>query len=231
MIKVQFFLLVETLIFSLALFDALASQSTRILLAFAILLFLLGRFLQKELFNALTISSAVLLFLVFALNLYFVLGSLLAIAYIVVNAFARFQKRTQYVPVNVDQDLSVDAVVKTKWFGVQEVTREAYGFEDINIIRLVGTDIIDLEETIVTGGDNMVLIRKLYGKTKIIIPVDVEIALSATSLYGKVTFLEKKEWQLRNDSILVKTSLYSQSHRRVKVLVNTLYGDVEVVRV
>ena len=42
-----------------------------------------------------------------------------------------------------------------------------YAFDDINIIRLTGSDVIDLSSVIVTGKDNVVIIRKVFGPTKV----------------------------------------------------------------
>ncbi|HEM4894238.1 TPA: hypothetical protein U1131_000530, partial [Streptococcus suis] len=63
------------------------------------------------------------------------------------------------------------------------------------------------------------------------VPIDVEVALSATSIYGRVSFLGESYWDLRNESIAVNSSDYQESHKRVKVVTNNILGDVEVVRV
>lgn len=72
----------------------------------------------------------------------------------------------------------------------------------------------------------MLLIRKIFGKTKIILPIDVEISVSASSIYGRVQFLDLSFWDLRNESISIASPGYRDSHKRVKVVVNSLFGDV-----
>ena len=94
-----------------------------------------------------------------------------------------------------------------------------------------GNDVVDLDETILVGRDNIVMVRKVFGRTKIVIPIDVEVSLSATSLYGQVRFLGLSEWDLRNESFSISSSHYKESHKRVKIVNNSLFGDVEVVRV
>ncbi|WP_447558135.1 cell wall-active antibiotics response protein LiaF [Streptococcus suis] len=117
------------------------------------------------------------------------------------------------------------------WFGNHDHSQDRFGFEDINIVRLFGNDVVDLDKTVLVGRDNIVVIRKTFGRTKIIVPIDVEVALSATSIYGRVSFLGESYWDLRNESIAVNSSDYQESHKRVKVVTNNILGDVEVVRV
>ena len=87
------------------------------------------------------------------------------------------------------------------------------------------------DQRIAVGRDNIVVIRKIFGKTKIILPIDVEISVSASSIYGRVQFLDLSFWDLRNESISIASPGYRDSHKRVKVVVNSLFGDVEVIRV
>ncbi|MBY5035417.1 hypothetical protein K6V78_10270 [Streptococcus gallolyticus] len=229
--KVQFFLLVEAFIFTLALFDILASDTARVLLLLAALLLLVWYFTSRKVNSMLVTSANILIFLVFVLNPFFIVGVLIALLYVVVNFFARYEKRNQYTYIIMDDEtLSVDRR-KNKWLGNQEHAKDQYGFEDINIIRLFGNDVVDLDETVLVGRDNIVMVRKVFGRTKIVIPIDVEVSLSATSLYGQVRFLGLSEWDLRNESLAISSPHYKESHKRVKIVNNSLFGDVEVVRV
>ena len=45
-------------------------------------------------------------------------------------------------------------------------------------------DTIHLEHVILSNHDNVIILRKLVGTTRIIVPVDVEVSLSVNSLYG-----------------------------------------------
>lgn len=229
--KVQFFLLVEAFIFTLALFDILASETARILLLLAALLLVIWYFTSRKVNSLLITSANILILLVFVLNPFFIVGVLIALLYVVVNFFARNEKKNQYTHIIMDEEtVSVDRK-KNKWLGNQIHTRDHYGFEDINIIRLFGNDVVDLDETVLVGRDNIVMVRKVFGRTKIVVPIDVEVSLSATSLYGQVRFLGLSEWDLRNESFSISSSHYKESHKRVKIVNSSLFGDVEVVRV
>lgn len=229
--KVQFFVLVEALIFTLALFDVLASETARFLLLLAVLMMVIWYSTGRKESSIYLLSASTLFFIVFVLNPYFIFGVLLAILYSVVNFFSRYEKRNQYTHILLDeQPLNMERR-RTKWFGNQEHRRDHYGFEDINIIRLFGNDVVDLDETVLVGRDNVVLIRKVFGRTKIIVPIDVEVSLSTASLYGQVQFFGLSQWDLRNESFSISSPGYQTSHKRVKIVVNCLLGDMEVVRV
>lgn len=156
---------------------------------------------------------------------------LLASVYMIVNFFARYEKRSQYSRVILDERPLEMNREKSQWFGNQDHSLDRYGFEDLNIIRLFGNDIVDLDETALVGRDNILVIRKTFGRTKIVVPIDVEVSLSAASLYGRVHFLGLSYWDLRNESLAISSPNYQDSHKRVKIVINCLFGDIEVVRV
>ncbi|HFR3426023.1 TPA: cell wall-active antibiotics response protein LiaF [Streptococcus suis] len=219
------------MLFTMAAFDVVANEASRTLLLFSALLLLAWYFLGRRLNSVLLVSSLSLLFLVFVLNPYFIIGVMLLVVYMFVNFFSRYEKRNQYTQIVFsDYALQVQKE-KNRWFGNHDHSQDRFGFEDINIVRLFGNDVVDLDKTVLVGRDNIVVIRKTFGRTKIIVPIDVEVSLTATTVYGKVTFLEHSTWDLRNESIAINSPDYQESHKRVKVVTNNIFGDVEVVRV
>ena len=50
----------------------------------------------------------------------------------------------------------------------------------------MGRDTIHLDEVIVVNHDNVIILRKMFGNTKIILPVDVELSLQVNTLYGEL---------------------------------------------
>ncbi|MTB65024.1 hypothetical protein GGG87_08440 [Streptococcus sp. zg-86] len=229
--KVQFFLLVESVLFVLACFDVITSEMARAMLLFAGILLVIWYVLSRQMTSIFLSSAILLIFLVFAFNPYFLLGVLFMIVYMFINFFSRYEKRNQYTHIILDDQTLEAKKEKTQWFGSQNHSQDSYGFEDVNIIRLFGNDVVDLDETVLVGRDNIVVVRKTFGKTKIIVPIDVEVSLSVSSIYGRVHFLGLSYWDLRNESFAIASPYYKDSHKRVKLVVNCLFGDVEVVRV
>lgn len=229
--KVQFFILIETVIVVLAFFDILANEGARTILLFAALLLLIRHLIGGKDIDFLLVSAGSLFFLVFMLNPYFILGVLLISIYMIINFFSRYEKKNQYTHIILDNHPLEARREKSQWFGNQDHSKNHYGFEDINIIRLFGNDIVDLDERVLVGRDNVIVIRKAFGRTKIVVPIDVEVSLSAASFYGRVQFLNLSFWDLRNESFSISSPGYQESHKRVKIVVNCLFGDVEVIRV
>lgn len=229
--KIRLFLLLESVLFTLALFDVVANEASRTLLLMAVLLLIIWNALGRQMNSVLLISAVSLTFLVFVLNPFFIIGIMMLVVYMLVNFFSRYEKRNQYTHVIFNDHALVAHKEKNRWFGNQNHSQDQYGFEDINLVRLFGNDVVDLDQTVLVGRDNIVVIRKTFGKTKIILPIDVEVSVSASSVYGRLQFLDLSYWDLRNESISVSSPGYRESHKRVKIVTNSLFGDVEVIRV
>ena len=105
---------------------------------------------------------------------------------------------------------------------------DSYYFDDVNVIRITGNDTIDLSKVILRNQDNVILIRKVYGPTKLIVPFDVSVSLTVSSIYGAVTFFDEPPYDLRNESIKLRSDDYETSSRRVKIVVSNLAGNTEV---
>lgn len=229
--KVQFFLLVESMVLAFACLDALANEGSRGLLGLSALLFVAWYLAGRRWDSILLGSSLGLVLLVLVLNPFFILGVLLGLAYIVVNFFSRYEKKNQYTHIVLDEQTVSIQKKKNQWIGSQQHAQDWHGFEDINLVRLVGNDVIDLDQAVLVGRDNVVVLRKTLGQTKIILPIDIEVSLTVSSLYGRVRFLDLSYWDLRNECVVLASPGYREAHKRVKVVVNCLYGDVEVVRI
>ena len=74
------------------------------------------------------------------------------------------------------------------------------------------------------------MLRKGFGDTKIIVPVDVAVSLKVNSMYGQLIFFEQPIRDLRNESISLVTSDFKRSNKSVKVVIANLVGNIEVVR-
>ena len=129
-----------------------------------------------------------------------------------------------------ETDLVFEEVVTVKnernpWFGNLHhfSSHQTCQFDDINLFRLMGKDTIHLERVILTNHDNVIILRKMVGTTRIIVPVDVEISLSVNCLYGDLTFLHQPKKSLRNEHYHQETRDYLKSNKSVKIFPN-YYG-------
>lgn len=109
---------------------------------------------------------------------------------------------------------------KHQWIGTANYESDYYCFDDINIIRISGNDTVDLTNVIVTGMDNIIVIRKIFGNTTILVPIDVTVTLDVSSIYGSVDFLDVSN-MIYNESIKLKET-DNQSLKKSKLSLQLL---------
>ena len=142
----------------------------------------------------------------------------------------KLMRENEEVKIDYEEDVEIRQE-KTPWIGdLHHFSKVNCHFRDLTITRLVGKDTIHLDEVIVVNHDNVIIMRKMFGNTKIILPVDVELSLQVNTLYGELRLFSQKPRKLRNETVSMETPDYRSSHRTVKLVVAGIVGDVEVVR-
>ena len=116
------------------------------------------------------------------------------------------------------------------WFGDTTIGQSQYEWDDINLTVAAGDTIIDLGNTYLPKGDNVIVIRKGLGKTRILVPVGVGIAIDHAAVIGTLS-VNGDEIQMKNESLRYYSDDYDTASRRVRLLTNVLVGDVEVLAV
>lgn len=107
--------------------------------------------------------------------------------------------------------------------------RSSYEWHDINIVALGGDAIIDLGATILPEGESVILIRKGFGRVRVIVPRDLGLKMNISLVKGKVTY-EQDQFDLLNDTFLWQSRDYQKSNRRIKIVLSSITGNVEVIR-
>lgn len=230
--KVQFFILVEVVLLTLALIEILHQDFSRFMIILTILLLAIRYGLGKQTNNFFLTAASAIFFLILMVNPYVILGLLFAVIYMLINYFAQIKTEGYYQRIRLNHQSLSPVRERMKWWGSRQHggagTHDV--FDDINLTRLFGNDIVDLDESVFAGRDNVIMIRKTIGHTKIILPVDAEVDLLATTLYGQVKLLDHPPLKLHNEMIKLRTPEFMYARKRVKVVVNVLLGDVEVIR-
>lgn len=118
---------------------------------------------------------------------------------------------------------------KQNWFGNQHIGDHVYEWDDLNFSIFAGDTIIDLGNTLLPKTDNVILMRKGFGRTRILVPQGIAVSVSDSSLNGKLTF-EGQTYSLFNETMHIYSEDYDTNERRIKIVASTLLGDVEVIR-
>lgn len=106
--------------------------------------------------------------------------------------------------------------------------REVYYDQDINMVYIGGNTIIDLGNSFISEGERTALIRKIFGRTRIILPRDLALKLNISILSGRVVF-EQEIYHLQGENFQWLTPEYYEADRRFNLIVSVIFGDVEVI--
>jgi lia operon protein LiaF len=238
----RFFIVVEALLFLFALWQILHNPGLAVLLTIGILIVVYAsKKRKKNHFSNFQLVLGIILIFIGAMNssaVWFML--VFAVLFIglkgVEVAGVNFAQRT---PWRKKQMLMVETTgkepksgkrFKRAWFANERIGSNIYEWDDINIDIISGDTIVDLGNTLLPKEDNIIIIRKGFGRTRILVPLGVAILLEHSTFYGNVIFEEEK-YQLKNESLKVYSNDYDTNLRRLKIITNTLVGDVEVIRV
>lgn len=74
----------------------------------------------------------------------------------------------------------------------------------------------------------MVVIQKMYGRIRIIVPIEVGISLNVSAVSGKVIF-EQESYPLTGENFQWMSPEYLNSPRQLRFVISVAFGDVEVI--
>lgn len=229
--KFQIFLFIEACLLTGALIMMVSEHFSRFLLILLLFLLLIRYYTGKQGNNFILVAVSILFFLIIMLNPFVIMAIFVALIYSLFLLYPMMNQEREDTNL-VFEDVVTVKREKNRWFGNLHhfSSYQTCRFDDINLFRLMGKDTIHLEHVILSNHDNVIILRKLVGTTRIIVPVDVEVSLSLNSLYGDLTFFDQPKRTLRNEQFHQETRDYLKSPKSVKILLTTMVGDVEVVR-
>ena len=229
--KFQIFLFIEACLLTGALIMMVSEHFSRFLLILLLFLLLIRYYTGKQGNNFILVAVSILFFFIIMLNPFVIMAIFVALIYSLFLLYPMMNQEKEDTNLIFEEVVTVKRE-KNRWFGNLHhfSSYQTCRFDDINLFRLMGKDTIHLEHVILSNHDNVIILRKLVGTTRIIVPVDVEVSLSVNSLYGDLNFFDQPKRALRNEQFHQETKDYLKSPKSVKILLTTMVGDVEVVR-
>jgi lia operon protein LiaF len=238
----RFFIVVEALLFILALWQILHNPGLAVLLVLGILCisYVLKK-THRTNFNNFQLILGIILVLIGMMNspavwLMLVFGVLfiglkgVEIAGVDITQRAPWRKKQMIMIETTNAEPKSGRRFKRPWFANERIGTNVYEWDNINIDILSGDTIVDLGNTLLPKDDNIIIIRKGIGRTRILVPLGIAVSLEHSTFYGNVHFEEEK-YHLKNESLKIYSNDFDTNNRRLKILTNTLVGDVEVIRV
>ena len=117
--------------------------------------------------------------------------------------------------------------IKQKWFGEQRTPIYVYKWEDLQIQHGIGDIHIDMSKAANIREHNTVVIRHFLGKVQIIVPLNYNIKLHFSALYGNA-YVNETSYKVENNNIKVIEETKEDNYA-VNVYLSTFIGDVEVI--
>ncbi|WP_125767032.1 cell wall-active antibiotics response protein LiaF [Lapidilactobacillus wuchangensis] len=145
-----------------------------------------------------------------------------------------FWQKKKYLAPQVttaaENNLNVQ-VEKNQWWGDQTIGNQVYQWQDINLKELGGDTIIDLGNTLLpVDRENVVILQKGFGDTRILVPFGTGVYLEHATFLGEVRISGQRH-ELKNQTFRLKSPEYLKSERRIRIVTSCLLGDLEVVYV
>ncbi|MDT2756599.1 cell wall-active antibiotics response protein LiaF [Enterococcus asini] len=235
----RFFFVGEALLLLWAVYQIISSPQLIILLVFGILCLYIGLKRRKHngfwyiiggvsIFISLVSSPALWLMLIFAIVFMGLKG--IEVSGIDPSKNAFWKKKQITIVEGQEPEAHSGTKVKQSLFGNERIGNQVFEWDDINLLSISGDTIIDLGNTILPKRDNVVLVRKGVGRTRILVPLGVGIMVEHATFAGDLIF-EGEQNTLRNESLKVYSEDYDDNPRRIKIITSTFLGDVEVIRI
>lgn len=238
----RFFIVVEAILFIFALWQILHNPGLAFLLVAGILSVLyVSKKVHRSNFNNFQLvlgiifivvsvinSSAIWIMLVFAVLFIGIKG--VEISGVDITQRAPWRKKQMIMVETCNKEPKNGRRFKRPWFANERIGSNIYEWDDINIDILSGDTIIDLGNTLLPKNDSIIIIRKGFGRTRVLVPMGVAVVLEHSTFYGNVRF-EDEKYHLKNESLKLYSNDFDTNNRRLKIITNSLLGDVEVIRV
>lgn len=141
----------------------------------------------------------------------------------------KYWREKEFVTVDMAQTLKGKvSFSRNKWFGDDSTGQGIFQWRDQNFVRLMGDSYFDLGNTLLPRKENIILIRKGLGDTKIIVPRGTALSLNISLGLGKLV-IGKESYDLKNETVRWESEDYAVDTRCLKITASTLVGDVEVI--
>lgn len=137
------------------------------------------------------------------------------------------------VQIKEAEAIHKDTVVsKNKIIGEYHFGESPFEWNDINIQFGIGDVIIDLGNTVLPPGENTAIIRGLVGDMRIVVPVDVGVALDYSAFSGQLNYPESDAVKtLRQETLVHYSENYHEATYKIKLVVSVIVGELEVMHV
>lgn len=141
-----------------------------------------------------------------------------------------FFKRGEYRGIQLIQPQSTQRSLLKRQSLTEALTENSqqYEWDDVNIVYFGGNSIIDCGNSLLPERETTIVIRKLFGQTRLILPKDIGLKLNISMMSGSVLF-ENQSYPLIGENFQWRTQGYLDTPRRMNIIISVAFGAVEVI--
>jgi lia operon protein LiaF len=122
---------------------------------------------------------------------------------------------------------SANSISYSNVFGDLDVKITSPEFRGGFVSTTFGDSHIDLSESVVVDGENLLRIDGVFGDVHVLAPKNCGIMVTAKTVFGDVTVLGAKKSGFAQE-IVEKTPNYDAAPKKLKIYMNQVFGDVKV---
>jgi lia operon protein LiaF len=116
-------------------------------------------------------------------------------------------------------------------FGRQKTPESVYEWNDVNIQGGVGDTMIDISNTVLPKGENVICVRNILGNVQIYVPYETEVKIVHSTILGSSKIFDQHDPQLFNQNLQYQTSGYDDAEQKIKIVTSLMVGSLEVKRI
>lgn len=227
------------------LFDIFFEWRTIALVGIAFIFLIIGLFIANRILRMIFLSMGLFLLILSLLMIRSIWVIIFAIILFFIlfrtedgNEFIHFRdafiapKRSEskYLGVKLIEAQSKQRTIlkQESIFEMYKDESQEYEWDDVNIVTIAGNQIIDFGNTILPISETTIVIRKIFGRTRVIIPNEIGIKLNISLISGAVVF-ESQRYPLTSENFKWMSPDYKSSKRQVNLLISVVFGDIEVI--
>lgn len=217
-----------------SLFKGIASNQI-ISVLFLTLIFTFGFLYKQTWLGRLGFSFALFMIIIQAIIYDFFIAIIFLVItplfIIAINLFVNYFRKvikTRTYNIRMKKNTTLPAHISSNYWLEPYHTQDSFDWENINISTLFGDTIINLTNTILPDGTSIISIHKAIGNTRIVAPIGVGISLMVSSFYSNI-FFEGENYSLKQEQLTIYSNDYIQSSRKIKIIITTYIGDVEII--
>jgi lia operon protein LiaF len=125
-----------------------------------------------------------------------------------------------------------NVINRSGFIGDIHMGQDYWELKPMNISHFIGDTVLDLTKADIPYGETKVNISSFIGDVKVYVPNDYDLGIQVVSsaFIGDVKVLGQKEGGIFTN-VNAKSPRYSESDKKIKLIVSTFIGDTRVIKV